>query len=640
MKVLTSLTLLILIAVVGHETARAQRNDKPITEDGLVRLLESKIPSPALVRAIESRGVAFQLTSLLEQELAHGGVYLGKRGLAAILTAIRENFRPPAVRPYRLSYRLLKGRAVDLLLEGKIGRWDKELSGKYFIVRNEVLKTLSELVTKFSEDFVDDKFFRVGGPRLTSRKLATEYSRQEKPMFVGDIGAAWLTEYAYDRSLLVGELFTAAPRTVAALINSLNDSNEQWRFYAFRAEEYPSDILTFRRFSKPGDLEAFESDTRQAFYSYLTKNYFPPDFGILELSGEEASPDGCEHHARPTKNLYWTVAFTGPLLRLQVAIIENVSNEPITVGRFILRENQSDRLQNPQEVGTALASKMPEKQSLFGPGTLKPGESLVVPIELSLKMEKRDLELALANSRRQVTTKYQADILRHVKAAGGLGSTNIDLPRSTVSAETLESIMRRDRIDFLSTTEYVYGPSVSIESLEINKFGYLVRRFDPSKLLIISGFDDTDVGSCPVVYTYAGQEKSWLKEGVVLYGYNSKLKESTDRIALHRFDGRILIKERDPEDSFIDSIHILAIDKDGREITLHPDNIKLLSNDGDYVRLTQGDHLVVDFKVPDGFIAQKYVLVASGYYVPFSGSGTLPRGLRRRTREFRLPTIR
>jgi hypothetical protein len=62
----------------------------------------------------------------------------------------------------------------------------------------------------------------------------------------------------------------------------------------------------------------------------------------------------------------------------------------------------------------------------------------------------------------------------------------------------------------------------------------------------------------------------------------------------------------------------LGILTDGRETILYPQNEKLLSADGDYLELKHGDQVEVDFRLPRGFAARKYVLVASGYYIPYS----------------------
>jgi hypothetical protein len=104
---------------------------------------------------------------------------------------------------------------------------------------------------------------------------------------------------------------------------------------------------------------------------------------------------------------------------------------------------------------------------------------------------------------------------------------------------------------------------------------------------------------------------------VILYGRNSRLKESTDEIALHRFNGRVLIEERDPEDSFIDSMYIRAESVDGKQTIIYPQDAKLRVADGDYLQLRQGDHQILEFPIPAGLTAAKYFLVASGYYAPY-----------------------
>jgi hypothetical protein len=618
MKVIFFFSLLVLLASASSGTAQAsQTNSNPITEDGLMSLLANKIPRASLIRAVESHGVAFQLTSLFEQELTQQGDYLGKRGVAALLTAIRANFRPPALRPYRVTYRLLKGHAVDLLLEGKIGRWDKALDGKYFIVQNDVFNTLSDLVARFSEEFNGQKFVRIGGPRRTSRTLAAQYKDERKQLFVGSSGVDMI-EYGKEDVLeaRLGSLFSGGEPSITALINSLNDANENWSFSAFKQKR--SDVLVFNRLARKSDLDSFES-TLQKFYSYITRDYMPADFGVLQLMVDEKEEDlgGCGQHARAPRPRVWSASFTGPLLRTNVAIIENISSEPITVGRFILTENVSSRLEKREAVQNSLASRPPRKQYLFAPGILKPGESLVIPIELTLRMEKRDWEAFFLPD--NGPANYYNDILSRARATKGLSfadQSGNKIP--TVTVEALERIINKNKVDILPTTEYVYGPSVSIESLEINKYGYLVRKFDPSKLLITSGYDSTDgVGSCPYVYTYSARHNSWLSEGVILYGRNSRLKESTDEIALHRFNGRVLIEERDPEDSFIDSMYIRAESVDGKQTIIYPQDAKLRVADGDYLQLRQGDHQILEFPIPAGLTAAKYFLVASGYYAPY-----------------------
>jgi len=606
-KLTASMMMLVLLVVAAKSTAHANQNTeiRPISEDGLMMLLEKRIRPAALVQAINSRGVAFQLTSVFETELRSYAGYLTPKQLVTLLTTIRSNFRPPAIRPFRFTYRLLEGHAVDLFMDRKIGRqWDRVLAGKHFTIQNEVLRTLSDLVKEFSGEFVGDKFIRGYWSSRGNRRLATQYKSQQKRLFVGSSGE------------LGGDPYPALNSSdIAALIRSLNDPNEPWHVKVFRGTT--SDLFTFRKFVSRGDLALFNPTPLQEFYSQITKDYFPADFGMLQLNFNE---DGCP------VDLFWLSELLGPLLRLNLAIIENVSSEPVSVGRFIIKENRSDRLYSRQEVNTAFESQAAEKQYLFSPGILKPGESLVIPVELSLKVAEETGLADLGDEGLQVIPPANyAGVLKRIRAKGGIkGSLDIEGTRGRhiiVTAESLERIMSRGKPNFTFNSEYLYGPSVRIESVEINKFGYLLRRFDPSKLLITSAMDEQPFseGSCPYVYTYSTREKTWVSEGVILYGNNSKLREMEDEKVLRRFTGKILIKEEDPEDSFIDSIYIKAVTSGGRVTILYPRDQKLRSVDQQYLNLRHGDQVFIEFDIPPGFEVHKYVLVARGFYLPYEG---------------------
>lgn len=614
MKLVSSITLLLVLLIAGNRTLLANQPDNaPISEDGLVRLLENKISGSALIIAIRRRGVAFEVTRFFEQEIKRAGAYLGDKGIDGLLVAIRVNFRPPANRPFRVTYLILKGHAIDLFLNRNITRqWNRVLSGKYFIVPNEVSTTLADLVTRFSDEFSGGKFFREDTAPRTNRRLAAYYLNNNKKLFVGSSGdlEGGFPWPFLDRANLV------------PLVNSLNDPAAEWRGVIFK--DGRSDYFSFRRFSSRRDLEAFKSSTLQQFYLHLTKDYFPPDFAIVDL--KTTIEEGCQLPER-----VWQTNFTGPLLRLNVAIIENVSSEPVSVGRFILTESRSERLRARNEVKSSLASQTPDKKDLFPPGILKPGESLVIPIELSLKAEGVPVLEPTEVSRPVPPQKY-TEALDRLRVEGGL-KIRIEYEEENrrkkatpiVNAESIERIMSRGKPD-QSPSEYLYGPSIQVESVEINKVGYLMRRFNPANLFIISGLDEEgqvielEAGSCPYVYTYSVDKRSWVKEGVILYGRNSKLRESFDELLLDRFDGRILIREEDPETSFLDSIKIRAIDRSGREFVLQSNQGKLNFTDGQYVELRQGDELIINFDLPESFVAQKYVLEASGYYEPYASN--------------------
>jgi len=612
------LLISIAIATTTASARQGQANQakEPVTEEGLIGLLVADIPPRAIIRTIDERGVSFQLFRPLEDELKQAAKHLTPAQLSDLLAAIRSNFRPPNNRPFRVSYRLLKESAVDLLLDGRIDkRWDEALSGKNYIVQNDVFKTLTRLMKMFSSRRFNPLGLSGGLSDAKSYyddpKLARLYRITRKPLFVGSGGQP--TESGPEGVLTA--------RDLEALVRSLNDPTQQWRLAELNRS---SDTYVFRKFIDKRDFILFSPAMLLSFYSYITRDYLPPDFAVLDLGLARDEPCGGGQLGKP----YIIGELIGPLLGLNIAIIENVSKDPITIGRSFFKENGVEQLRRRDEDRVVLESSSFITQNLFPPAVLKPGEKLVVPLELLLTVDDDAAGLWGFFHRPKTSEDNPADFtseLAEIKRAGGLRFPG--LPRSSVvTAESVERMLQMPKIDFLATKEYLYGPSISIEGMEINSYGYLVRHFDPTKLLITSGGDD--VGSCPYVYTYSKSDKSWLSEGVILYGNNSKLRESSDVKPLLRFDGRVLIKEKDPEHSFIDLIQIRAIGSDGSETILYPKNVKLRVADEDYVELQRGEQLRVDFEIPAGLIAEKYLLEAKGYYVPYKSGGLRSSQLR------------
>ncbi|HYH83874.1 MAG TPA: hypothetical protein VEX60_00235 [Pyrinomonadaceae bacterium] len=79
-----------LSALLFASAAQMQTAKKPISRDGLVKAVKiNGLPTAELVQQIQSRGVAFQMTPEIEQELKSVG------GQPEIIEAARANYRPP-----------------------------------------------------------------------------------------------------------------------------------------------------------------------------------------------------------------------------------------------------------------------------------------------------------------------------------------------------------------------------------------------------------------------------------------------------------------------------------------------------------------------------------------------------------------
>ncbi len=120
---------------------------------------------------------------------------------------------------------------------------------------------------------------------------------------------------------------------------------------------------------------------------------------------------------------------------------------------------------------------------------------------------------------------------------------------------------------------------------------------------------------CPFVYTFNLQTQRWEFETTILYRIVDV--EATQTRPLSRFDGRLLIRELEPEISYINRLVVMAEMEDGSIQILNPQLVPLREDDEETVILHQGDELLVTMSdtLPDGSVRTWWV-VATGYYTP------------------------
>lgn len=127
--------------------------------------------------------------------------------------------------------------------------------------------------------------------------------------------------------------------------------------------------------------------------------------------------------------------------------------------------------------------------------------------------------------------------------------------------------------------------------------------------------------ACPYVFTYDQAAKTWALDTTIIYGLVGPESEATQQRRLQHFDGRLLIREVEPEISYLDQVYVLAIGKDGREHILGHDLPALQSADSNYLILKQGEHQWLHFPgIADLDKIQQYWVVARGYYEPLPSS--------------------
>ena len=474
--------------------------------------------------------------------------------------------------PLRVTYYSVGGPAIDLLVKGQLDkRWETTLGGQPFIFPTKPLDQIRSLVKRYRERPYADEVFYPDPDLRHEDDLETDINHDQSYF----IGAR--SDIAFN--LPIKELQLPDKETVWNII--VSDST------------VASERITFWKFASDEEIQRFTDSKWQDFYEYITKDATSRNSGIIY-----STPHPCT--SEPQFNLEVRE------ISLRVVVFENAGTAPVNIDNLTVRQNNASvlRLRDDDQ---ALLSKASYDKLTFPPRILKPSEKLLVPLELVFAFDRTLVDALTARG----SEKARKDLMTNAKEGQGL--------RVTAGAEAIEikppkilDMMRTDQKDLLNS-EYVFGPSMTIASVRINATEYPVRNYDRKTFVIRGTFE---IGSCPYIYTSSIEQRSWLREGRILYGKDGKDKESVDSIPLKNFHGSVLIKEIDPETSYIDSLHITAM-VDGREIRLASRNPKLRYNDGDYLILKMGQQIRVDFEIPRGLHLNDYVLVAKGYYVSY-----------------------
>jgi tetratricopeptide (TPR) repeat protein len=123
--------------------------------------------------------------------------------------------------------------------------------------------------------------------------------------------------------------------------------------------------------------------------------------------------------------------------------------------------------------------------------------------------------------------------------------------------------------------------------------------------------------ACPYVYTFDEGSGRWLFDTTIIYKLNGADLEALQSRPLERFDGKLIVREVEPEVSHLDQIAVVVTDRRGWSHTLRPQLKTLVNADGQYLVLRRGDEVNLTF---EGFglidRPKSFRIEAKGYYVP------------------------
>jgi hypothetical protein len=546
----------------------------------------------------------------------------------------------PGPPPFREYYLTLNAMAWDQFLRTSQlpKEWEPLLAGTPRIIPNDQLEMVKSLVEKFSMpyptpfpgDFISVKN-SVATKKVKSISKKVTDKRKNTPQFIGVGGGGlfwWELKSFKDFQSLLQPLEHWSITAVKPVAD-LKEARWQELFRGQKISQKSVFFLDLKKFATREDLEkiAWLEKNRSMYLDFLlavTEGGMPDHFCELEIDSNIFG-ETCDGFPST-----WDLRVRAPEMKLRLVVIENISSQPIEFQNFHVRENPALTLRRRADDQMALEVQEIQKRDWFTPKILKSGEKIVVPLEITFSQEEDEKGKKLERGPRlqknsRLDKLQQAAIpfpiykeTKKYKEYDGKVYLDSDLTLTAdflvVPAQTLRQGLQRPAAPPPAEREYIYGTSTKIDSLEIGEVTYAFRQFDPKKVILIQNYGGL-VGSCPFVYTFESETGLWRKEGQILYGKSSKSKEGAEERLLTRFDGRVLLKEEEPELSFIDFLQVKIVSPEGRERTFLPHNPKLRLSDGDYLTLGRGEELEVNFPGASAQPGDKVYLVARGYYL-------------------------
>jgi len=102
------------------------------------------------------------------------------------------------------------------------------------------------------------------------------------------------------------------------------------------------------------------------------------------------------------------------------------------------------------------------------------------------------------------------------------------------------------------------GKRYRLDSLKLNKIE-LAR-------------DEGEVGSCPILYTQAGDEADFARYGKILHNANAIMVDGIERIQVPATIRRVRISEEESEVTFLREVHLTYQMRDGTRRSVWPVN--------------------------------------------------------------------
>jgi hypothetical protein len=524
----------------------------------------------------------------------------------------------------RVQFQRLSGLATGVVLSGGSAPWLSALYGNYQVADNDVLKEYKTLMSRFGSAVreVDQG----GGEAIYLGLLAGTATQ---------VASGKLSETVGRRGQVVRSFKLSPLPDIPLVDETLQILNEQtWPAslnMSYGNPQSPADVLSLWRYLTAADARQYAERLRsynalvvdRSFYerkalpksmellNYLTANGWPENF--LYSSTEIAKSEPC---------IAMDFKVNQYSFEVEVAIIENVSAKPITIGQLFGQTGGSNQLRR-----AASSPRTTGRQVLPGePVTLAPSSRLIVPLRLVFAAD--DPVSVGRNAAREAEERKQSqESFRKIMARppGTVFRTEIysALRGNTRGKEDYTYVIRKVRESFKppsypTRSDFAFGPEWALAGLAI---GGETMAFDatPPNIVLITA--SSEAGSCPILYTWDARAATWIRHGKVLHQAQTHVREASETV---QFDGlvhRFRIAEEELERATIRQVSLRLELNDGRTITLQPEpqpaGQAVLPAADLVAELYANDEIEITFALPADLDAAQVIrssFTVSGYY--------------------------
>jgi hypothetical protein len=501
----------------------------------------------------------------------------------------------------RVQFQRLSGLAAGALLNGGTAPWQRTLYGNYKIANNEVLREYKNLLARFGHAVRERD--AGGGENIAVNLLLRTPAQKEK----GEPTSVKATKGAEVRSVELPGL-----PDIPLIDETIHILNERtWpaslnMYYTSRVigpYKSPLEEMTVWRYLSPADAKDYS--TRLQRYKQLladrndTPKVQPKSMQLLEYLTSEGWPEtflyaSAELAGDSSGCVVMDFRTNGYSFVVDIAVIENVSSKPIQIDQLYGRNQDGKRLrQTLRSLQTGAESALQA-----APITLAPMERLVVPLGLVFssepiwKLNEDKEKRKLSQERfRKITATAPETVFR---------SQVLSVLRGKSRSKNGTYVIQKIRESFKPPaypvdSDFAFGPEWNLLGLSLAGEKISFQTAAPNLIHITA---DSEVGSCPILYAWADEDKTWVRYGKIIHQAQTPLRRATETISFRGLLLRFLIVEEELERATIAGVELHLDLTDGRTLTLLPDGSPQKTNNAGVIELYANEEIEIVFSLP------------------------------------------